>query len=235
MKCDLRVFAFCALVAACSKGSSPSPPAPAATAAPAASPTLNSAAAAAPLVGAAQPVHRYEVKSGILVMTNSMLDGMQETLYFDDYGAKQATYSRTDMKMMGQTIHTEKVSIDADGYHVDYDPEKKTGSRHKLGAGIPSSGGAPAVDVKNLTEEMRKEMKIQELPPRTIDGKVANGYGMETMGFKVRAWTWKGLPLYSETDMGKKPIIVSAKSVKIDVTVPADKFVVPPDVKLTDF
>jgi len=77
-------------------------------------------------------------------------------------------------------------------------------------------------------------MSVHDLPPKTIDGKVAKGYEMDAMGMKVQAWTWKGLMLYSETGLGAKPIIIAAKSVQADVAVPADRFVVPADVKVTD-
>jgi hypothetical protein len=105
----------------------------------------NAASAAAPASApgasiAAAPAdgkHRYEVKSGIVEMSNSMMENMLETLYFDDYGGKQATVTSMDMKVLGQTIHSEHVNIDAGGYHVTYDPRKKTGTRHKLVPGAP--------------------------------------------------------------------------------------------------
>ena len=250
-------------LAGCSKGAQPAGDAGAAGASSASqsatssSAALSSAAAAAPGSG----THRFEVKSGIVQMTNSMFQKMEQTLYFDDYGAKQAISSSMDMTLLGKAIHTENVDIDADGYRIHYEPLKKTGTRQKLAPGaVPSlGGGTPPIDVRNLTEEMKKQMKVETLPPKTIDGKEASGIYAETMGIKTRVWSWKGIALYTETDMsgmnlggmlGTKappknhiklppptksaPIVIEAKSVQVDVPVPESRFTVPPDVKITE-
>jgi hypothetical protein len=239
MKPVFPIVALCLAAASCSKTSPPSPgasPAPSASAStPAAA--ANPSAPPPPAPEATSAPHPYEVKSGIMQVTNSMIDGMKQTIYFDDYGARRATVSVTDMKMMGQTIHSEKVETDDGGYKIDYDPVKKTGSRRKMTGGMPHQAGAPAIDVKKLTDDMKKSMNVHELPDKTIAGKLASGYEMDAMGMKVKGWTWKGLPLYSETGgLGKgPPIIVQVSSLQTDVPVPADKFVVPPDVTLKDF
>jgi hypothetical protein len=245
-----------ALLAGCSKLSrSPSGDAAASASAGSTASATAASASAEPVAPASTPgagKHRYEVKSGIVEMSNSMINGMQQTLYFDDYGARQTNVTSMDMKALGQAIHSEHVTIDADGYHVMYDPQKKTGTRRKLVPGAaPTPGeGMPPFDVANLTEEMKKQMKVETLPSKTIDGKTATGIYAETMGIKVRAWTWKGIPLYTEMDMGGMnlggsagaklpkakvaPIVISAKSVQVDVAIPAGRFTVPADVKITD-
>jgi hypothetical protein len=257
----LRVFALGSvmLLAACSKLAHSSGDGAAASASAAASTGAASNATAPPPAPSTAPSagagkHRYEVKSGIVQMTNSMMEGMQQILYFDDFGGKQATVTSMDMQALGKAIHSEHVSIDADGYHIIYDPQKKTGTRRKLAPGAaPSFGeGAPPIDVANLTETMKEQMKVAPLPPKTIDGKVATGLSAETMGIKVRTWSWKGIPLYTETDMGglhlggplgakaplpkakAGPIVLSAKSVQVDVPIPESRFTVPADVKITD-
>ena len=195
--------------------------------------TAVAAATAAAVAPAAPAKGAYEVKSGIIEMKNSMMDGMKTTIYFDDYGAKQATESTMTMKMMGQEIKTDSWDIKADGWSTQYDAIKKTGSRFKMPAGM-SAAPAGMPDVKTMSEDMKKNMK--ELPEKTIAGKPAKGMQMKAMGMDMKSWSWKGIPLYTETDMsgGKgKPIIMEATSVK-EQDVPADKFKAPADVKIEE-
>ena len=244
------------LIAGCSKVASSS--GDAASASPSAAGSAAVASGVTSATASAGDRRRYEVKSGIIQMTNSMFENMEQTLYFDDYGARQADFTTMDMKAFGQTIHSEHVDIDADGYHVRYDALKKTGTRQKVAPGaVPSvAQGMAGIDVRHLSDEMKKEMKVETLPPKTIDGKEATGIYAETMGIKVRTWTWKGIALYTETDMsgmnlgsalGAKPskgaktppaksapIVIAAKSVQVDVAVPESRFTVPSDVKISD-
>jgi len=122
---------------------------------------------------------------------------------------------------------------------------------------VPSvAQGMAGIDVRHLSEEMKKQMKVETLPPKTIDGKEATGIYAETMGIKVRTWMWMGIALYTETDMSgmnlgpglaakpsksaktppakSAPIVIAAKSVQVDVAVPESRFTVPPDVKISD-
>jgi hypothetical protein len=173
---------------------------------------------------------QYEVKSGIVEMKNSMMDGMKSTLYFDDYGAKQATIS--SVEMMGQK--SENVQIMSGGWNLAYDAKTKKGTKMKIpenafagGSGVPS----PA----DLTDEMKKKYGYKELEDREFLGKTAKGYSMSAMGMDVKVWTWNNVPLYLEMGTGQgKPIVMEATSIQTDVDVPADKFVVPDDVTLEE-
>jgi hypothetical protein len=43
------------------------------------------------------------VKSGTIEMTDSMLEGVTTTIYFDDYGARRATATTMHATVMGQS------------------------------------------------------------------------------------------------------------------------------------
>ena len=221
-----------ALAACKTNGTPASTSTPAAGNSPAAAPAMTAAAVVTVAPAAAAPTKgAYEIKSGTIEMKNSMMDGMKTTLYFDDYGAKHATVTSMDMKMMGQSIKSEDVDITADGYMTKYDAIKKEGKKFKI-ASMAAPGGMP--DIKNMTEDMKKGMK--ELPEKEIAGKKCKGMEMTAMGMKMKAWSWKGIPLYTETDMsgGKgKPIVMEATSVK-EGDVPASRFAAPADVKIVE-
>jgi hypothetical protein len=103
----------------------------------------------------------YEVKSGTIVMTNSMIEGSTTTIYFDDYGARRATLTSMHTTVMGQPINNERWQIVADGAITNYDAVKKTGTRRKLGDRIPPPAGMSMPDPKTLSGDMKKREAVR--------------------------------------------------------------------------
>jgi hypothetical protein len=186
----------------------------------------------------------YEVKSGTIEMTNSMIEGSTTTIYFDDYGVRRATLTSMHSMVMDQPINTERWQIVADGAITNYDAMKKTGTRRKIvGDRIPPPAGMSSLpDPRTISDQARKSMK--NLGEKQVAGKTCKGIEMNAMGMSVRAWTWKGIPLYTEVGSGassKDPKAASAKPIVIQATsfkegdVPASRFTVPADVVIKDF
>lgn len=170
----------------------------------------------------------YKVKSGIVEMTLDMMGPQKQTLYFDDYGARQAIV--TSIEMMGQKSET--ISIIADGYNISYDPAKKEGTKIRSVTGT-AAGGVPNLDA--LTDEVKERYKLKEIDAQTIAGKEAQGYEMEAMGMPMKVWIWEGIPMRTEVSLGgEKPMVTTVENIQTDVEVPADRFVVPADIKLTE-
>jgi hypothetical protein len=176
---------------------------------------------------------RYEIKNGSVEMTNSMMRGAITTLYFDDFGDKSASVTRTSTTMMGQTVDAETWTVHAGGYTIRYDARKKMGTRTKQ-IGHAAAAASAGMDAEKLAANAQATKK--ELPARTVAGKSCRGVQVSALAMTIRTWTWKGLPLYSETFMGaldKPPIVVQAT--KVDESAPPPSvFTVPADVKLTE-
>ena len=190
------------------------------------------AVAVAPTALAQSAGKPFGVKSGIVETTTDFMGTQKSTLYFDDFGVRQATVMVTEMAMMGQVHRSTTVTVTAGGYRIEYEVEKKKGKRFK--AGVPAS---TVVDAAGLSAKMKEQYKFKELEAKEFLGKRCVGYFMEPMkGMPVTMYAWNGIPLYSETSMGgPKPIVMKAVSLKVDVPVPADRFVVPADVQLEDY
>jgi hypothetical protein len=234
MKQALLLIALSLLVAACGgKDDAASDTAKDTTAAhssEASSPESSSSGTSTTTTGTTANKKQFEVKSGIIEMKNSMMDGMKQTLYFDEYGAKQATY--TSVEMMGQK--SENVQVMSGGWNLSYDMKTKKGTKMKIPANT-FSGNSPVPSPADLTDEMKKKYNYKELEDREFLGKSAKGYSMSAMGMDVKVWTWNNVPLYLEMGTGQgKPIVMEATSIKTDVDVPADKFEVPEDVTLEE-
>ncbi len=182
--------------------------------------------ALAPCAGLAAPPGPYDVKSGILEYTSDAFGDGKVVVYFDDYGRREARYSTATLTMFGRTIETRNVEIRTPERSIRYDAEKKTGS---VSAGmVPARQDEVPPDAKT-----RAQYKIEALPDRVILGKTCKGFSAEVMkGFPIRAWTWKGLPMLTQTRLGAGMTKLEIVDMRLDVPVPAEKFQAPGDVAL---
>lgn len=177
---------------------------------------------------AATAARPYKVKSGIVETTIDMMGEQKQTMYFDDYGTKQATV--TAVEIMGQKSET--ISITADGWMITYDPAKKEGTKMKAGL---AAGSSAVPNIESLTADVKERYKLKETDARSIAGKDAKGFEMEAMGMPMKVWLWEGIPMRTEVSMGgKQPMVSEVKSIQTDVEIPADRFTVPADVKLKE-
>jgi len=177
----------------------------------------------------------YGVKSGIVTFENVIMDGMNQTFYFDDYGKKEARYTIMDMEMMGKKIKSGSVEINADGYMINYDIEKKEGTKTKSYGSIGGTKDMPA-DLANLSKELLDKYHMKDLGTKEFLGKTCKGYEITAMGIKSEVWVWNNIMLYSKVYMseGSKPIEMKASKIETDIPIPADKFQVPADVKIQE-
>lgn len=169
------------------------------------------------------PAGKYGLKSGIVEYKSNIMgfDGSQ-TLYFDDYGNKEA--NETTLEMMGMKIQT--TTIMKDGYIYNFDPVKKTGSK------IAASPGAANIDFENLTEEMQEKMKLKEEGNETCQGKSCVKWSIDNneMNMKGFYWVWKGIPLKVDLNMGTSKMLMEASSLRENAKIMAEKFEIPADI-----
>jgi hypothetical protein len=174
------------------------------------------------------PKGKYAIKSGIVQYKTEMM-GMEvmQTLTFDDYGKKEAT--DVEMEMMGVKLHT--VNLTKDGFIYNLDMVKKTGTKS------PAVNLANAsIDFENLTEEMVKEMELKKLGTEEFLGKTCEKMSIDNkkMGMKGTFLVYKGVALKSETDLGSMKMNLLAEKFEENPTIPAEKFEVPADIKITE-
>ncbi len=178
--------------------------------------------------GGAPAAPSFGVKSGIVTNTNSVGAGNTETLYFDDFGARQAVYRTLTASVGGKPAATQTVVIIRDGMVYSFNPENKKGVKMNMPPGM--KGLLP--DFASMAPDARARFKYHEIEPRTFLGKVSQGFSVEQNGMPVKIWTWKGVPMHMESG-GAHPIVIETTKLETDVAIPAEKFVVPTDIKLT--
>jgi len=178
----------------------------------------------------------YENKSGKLVYKMNFMGDQYYTLYWDDYGDKEAKIMKVDIEVFGQKSSSENVELKVDGYIYKFDRDKKEGTKSKAYSPLGTAKGVPS-DISKMAQKEIEKMKLVDLGTKEILGKTCKGYQMEPMGMKMETWSWKNLLLESKTWMSKQgePIEMNAISLELDIPIPEDIFKVPSDIKFTEY
>jgi hypothetical protein len=172
--------------------------------------------------------HKYGIKSGIIEYnTSTMGTNVIQTLYFDDYGAKEA--NEMQMEIAGMKSHT--LNIVKEGFTYTLDLNSKTGTKARL-MGTPNSN----IDFENISEEILKQMKMKKEGHEDFQGKTCEKYTMDNSDMQMKGTflVWKGIALKSEMAMSTIKTTMVAKNFQENANVPAEKFDVPSDFQITE-
>ena len=169
-------------------------------------------------------VNMYEVKSGIVTMEMDMMGRkVVQEIYFDDYGAKQATI----MEFQGKKMR----AIDVKGENVMIDDENKTATK------MPAMGMTnEKINFLDKSEKNIRKNKIKEIGTEVVAGKECTKYTVAVfvMGqvLKQTVWVYKGITLKSSisTDFGE--MVQIATNLVEDVEIPAETFEMPEGIKI---
>jgi hypothetical protein len=172
---------------------------------------------------------KYAMKSGIIDLKSTMM-GMEQkvTMYFDDFGKKEA--SVLTMEMMG--MKTESRTIKKDGYSYDINMTKKECTKKKL----PGTGDPNDLNFKDMSADMMKKMSIKKEGNERFLGKDCEKYVMDYKEMKMKGTylVWNAIPLKTDVDMGGIKMVMEATKIQENASVPADKFEVPEGIKIVE-
>lgn len=177
-------------------------------------------------IGAVAQEKRYEVKSGIVTMEMSMMgQNVVQKMYFDDYGAKQASIS----EFGGQKMR----NIEVDGKNIMIDDAAKTATK------MPAMGvDANKINFLNLTDQVIKKNKIKEIGKEEIAGKECTRYTYKVLmmgqAVTVNAWVYKGIPLKTSTKTDFGEIGMSATAIEEDVQIDPAMFTIPEGIEIQE-
>ena len=149
---------------------------------------------------------KYGIKSGEFTTEMDMMgQKINATTYFDDYGAKQIT--KTKMEMMGMSMDMGTLQLGDKNYMINYGDKT-----------VQEMPAQESVNYMNLTPDMVKKYKVQEVGKETVGGKECIKYTAEIsqMGqtAKTTVWVWQGIPMKSVIDAGGMGISQTVKNIK---------------------
>ncbi len=180
--------------------------------------------------------NRYGVVSG---QVNYRLDGMQqgtETLYFDQWGAREARYTNATLRLgkgverkVSRLILTNKEWV----YTIDF--LEKTGIKTRNPA-YDKKQAATNLNVRDLSRI--NAQKLYKLGGKKIGTEQVADLPCEVWEVKrlaAKFWIWKQLVLKRQPKIAtERTIIREAIIVSTGNTIPDDKFAIPKDIKIKD-
>ena len=175
---------------------------------------------------------RYGIKSGVI---EYIITGSQEgtkTLYFDNWGMKQAEYTRSILSVGGFTKSLNLVNI-IDGefqYMINIDQNSGTKTRNPILKSIEDLKDQKGFN--EFGEQMLLSMGATKIGSEDFLGKDCDVYEMKNTGTKL--WVWEWLTLKSETQSHGININVTATRINEGGSVPASKFKIPEKVVLNE-
>lgn len=170
----------------------------------------------------------YGVKSGIVTMESEMMgQKIVQLIYFDDFGAKQATVSEFGGNKMRMLV--------IDGQNVIINEAEKSATRMPA---MGPQGGRNRINYNNLTEQVIKDNKIKELGEEIIAEKACKKYSVTVsmMGqdFEQKVWIYKGVVMKTASESEFGSMEQAATKFEENVTIPASMFTVPEGITVQD-
>jgi hypothetical protein len=183
--------------------------------------TANDAGSAIEGSSAANPAvtHRYLIKSGCINYIGAM--GVNQTLYFDNYGAVEAFTTEMDMG----TAKTKITQIRKEGYQYSIVEGQPTGTKTKW---ITND-----INYSQLDPELLKRYKLKDLGTETILGKKCRKYSLETGNTPATVWIWGNIMVKTFTKMGNSDMIIEATKIE-EAPVDAAVFEIPSNITFTE-
>lgn len=175
---------------------------------------------------------RYGEESGIITYEYTGMQTGKETIYFDQWGMREAKYTQASLKISGVTQKKDEVAIIDNDWVYTADLSKKTGIKTKNQMLKQLMANANTTDMAELGKKMLTAMGGKKTGTEEIAGKTCEVW--EVASTKTKIWIWKSITLKTETNIMGLSYTMVAKEVKTGVSIPADKFKVPEDIDYKD-
>jgi hypothetical protein len=175
---------------------------------------------------------RYGIKSAIVEYTITGSQSGTKTLYFDNWGMRQAEYTNSVLEIGNFSKSINILNIVKDDANYIIDLERKTGTKTKN-------------PVKKLVAELQNQKSFGEFGEQILLKAGAMKIGQEEFLDKdcdiyeikntgTKMWIWKWIPLKTITKLGGVEINSVAKKIEVNVNVPEEKFTPPDNVTITE-
>ncbi len=175
---------------------------------------------------------RYGVKSGIIEYNLSGVQEGTKTLYFDDWGMKQAEYSRSVISVGGFTKAVNLVNIIDGEYQYTINLDQKTGTktRNPLIKEIEALKNEKGFN--GFGEQLLLKMGAEKIGTDNFLGKDCDVYEIKKSNTKL--WVWQWITLKSEVKSRAFDISTVAKKIETDISIPSAKFEMPGKIILNE-
>lgn len=182
--------------------------------------------------GVEEVYKRYPVESGIIEYTIRGDQTGHETVYFDQWGMREARYTQTTItKNESSSISNTVVLMDHD-WITSFNPDRKTGSKvpNLWLQEIKASGRSG--DLTATYQETLQSLGAVKSGTETFLEKDCDIWVNPSWG--STAWIWSSILLKIEYKTPALTIYIEAVSIQENATVEEEKFQIPSDVKIVE-
>ncbi len=173
-----------------------------------------------------QEFKRYGVKSGIIEYELSGAQSGKETIYFDDWGYREAKYSETELSFGGFSQKTSTLTILEGKMIYSIDLATNTGTKMEN----PMFAELKDDELIEMGEQMMKQMGGEKTGTATLLDKTCDVWEIKQMGTKT--YVWNSIPLKTEVNMGMQMNITAVSFAEGEV--PQDKLKIPEGVTFSE-
>jgi len=175
---------------------------------------------------------KYKLKSGIVTYSTEIM-GMKQTVTqcFDEYGVKEMISIVATMDIgAGDPVQVNNVVINKDGFVYSVDMVRKEGTKTKQSTEL----GPSNMDFSKVDETTLASMNMKKDGSGVVMGKNCDKFSMDSNGIKATFWVWNGLALKTVMNAMGMETTMEVTKLEENVKIPASKFEIPADVKITD-
>ncbi len=176
-------------------------------------------------------IKKYKIKSGIIEYKIEGMSEGTETVYFDDYGIKEARYTKTVTKIMGFSTETNTITITDKDWSYSIDLNEKKGTKMANKQLKEMLDGISQKDYEEFGKKMLEQMNAKKIGNETILGKNCEVWEIGKMNSKT--WNYEYVPLKVEINL-MGTMTNTATKFEENVKIPADKFEVPKGITITE-
>ena len=170
-------------------------------------------------------------KSGIIKYNISGTIAGTEVVYYEDWGRREAIYTKTTMDLRGVTVDRNTLTLLEDNgqWINNIDLNARTGLRMK-NPQYKEYVGKSRVELENTKRKSLKDAGARRAEVERVVGKPCIVWAEQYTGNEI--YTWNGIILKKVTGSGFSKTTTVATEITESVNIPEGKFTIPPDIQM---
>lgn len=173
---------------------------------------------------------KYQIKSGIVEYKITGTQQGTQTLYFDNWGLLTAEFMEVTTKMMGITMRSSTLNLTDKDWTYNINLDDKTGTKISNKELQELMNSTNKKDLEELGRKMLEKLGGRKLNNETFMGRDCEVWEISKLNTKV--WLYKYISLKSISNIVGE-IVIEATKIDENASVPAEKFIIPKDIKIT--
>ncbi len=170
-------------------------------------------------------------KSGIIKYNISGTIAGTEVVYYEDWGRREAIYTKTTMDLRGVTVDRNTLTLLEDNgqWINNIDLNARTGLRMN-NPQYKEYVGKSRVELENTKRKSLKDAGARRAEIERVVGKPCIVWAEQYTGNEI--YTWNGIILKKVTGSGFSKTTTVATEITESVNIPEGKFTIPPDIQM---